>query len=168
MYSTTSMLRTIELILGLKPMSQFDAAATPMFQSFQAQPDLRPCDALPAMANLEKKNNRTAWGANLKINFAREDAADPFLLNEVLWKSVRGADSTMPKPVHAPFVFGHKDDDDCDPSRDERHVLLREPADAPGRVCHLQPGRYPVSRLSIPRHRALVAILCHVTTSTAP
>jgi hypothetical protein len=34
---------TMELILGLKPMSQFDAAATPMFNSFHATPDLRPC-----------------------------------------------------------------------------------------------------------------------------
>ena len=46
MYSTSSMLRTMELILGLEPMTQFDAAATPMFNSFQAQPDLRPYDAL--------------------------------------------------------------------------------------------------------------------------
>src|SRR5205807_145993 len=46
MYSTSSMLRTMELILGLKPMSQFDAAAMPMFHSFQPQPDLRPYNAL--------------------------------------------------------------------------------------------------------------------------
>src|SRR5205823_14861469 len=39
MYSTASMLRTMELILGLKPMSQFDAAARPMYQSFQAKAD---------------------------------------------------------------------------------------------------------------------------------
>jgi len=39
LYSTTSMLRTIELILGLRPMSQFDAAAAPMYASFQATPD---------------------------------------------------------------------------------------------------------------------------------
>ena len=42
MYSTASMLRTMELILGLKPLSQFDAAAAPMFNSFQPLPDLRP------------------------------------------------------------------------------------------------------------------------------
>src|SRR5262249_34841713 len=42
LYSTSSMLRTMELILGLKPMSQFDAAARPMHNSFQADPDLRP------------------------------------------------------------------------------------------------------------------------------
>jgi DNA-binding beta-propeller fold protein YncE len=112
MYSTTSMLRTMELILGLKPMSQFDAAATPMFDSFQAEPDLRPYDAAPENVNLEDKNQLTDWGANLKMNFAREDAADESLLNEVVWKSVRGRGSPMPAPVHAAFVFGHKDDDD--------------------------------------------------------
>jgi YVTN family beta-propeller protein len=112
MYSTTSMLRTIELILGLRPMSQFDAAATPMYRSFQAEADLRPYDALAATVNLEEKNQHTAWGAELKMDFSREDAVDDFLLNEVVWKSVRGADAIMPEPVHAAFVFGHKDDED--------------------------------------------------------
>jgi DNA-binding beta-propeller fold protein YncE len=111
MYSTTSMLRTMELILGLKPMSQFDAAAMPMFASFQAEPDLRPYDAAPENIDLDEKNRLTAWGAQLKMNFAKEDAADEFLLNEVVWKSVRGPDSPMPAPVHAAFVFGHKDED---------------------------------------------------------
>jgi hypothetical protein len=47
LYSTCSMLRTMELILGLKPLTQFDAAARPMYASFQAEPDLRPFTALP-------------------------------------------------------------------------------------------------------------------------
>jgi DNA-binding beta-propeller fold protein YncE len=112
MYSTSSLLRTMELILGLKPMTQFDAAATPMFGSFQATPDLRPYDALPENVNMEEKSRRTAWGSELKMNFAREDAADEFLLNEAVWKSVRGAASPMPAPLHAAFVFTGQDDDD--------------------------------------------------------
>jgi YVTN family beta-propeller protein len=114
MYSTSSMLRTIELILGLKPMSQYDAAATPMFNSFQPTPDLRPYQALPANVNLEERNNAHAWGGQLKMNFAREDAAPDLLLNEVVWRSVRGPDSPMPAPVRAAFVFerpGEKDED---------------------------------------------------------
>jgi DNA-binding beta-propeller fold protein YncE len=111
LYSTTSMLRTMELILGLKPMSQFDAAAAPMYGSFQVQPDTRPYEALPANVDLDEKNTSAAWGAQLKMNFAKEDAADDFLLNEVVWKSVRGPESPMPAPVHAAFVFAHKDDD---------------------------------------------------------
>ena len=112
MYSTTSMLRTMELILGLKPMSQFDAAATPMFASFQPALDPRPYEAAPANVNLDEKNPLTAWGGNLKMNFAKEDAADENLLNQAVWKSVRGSASPMPAPVHAAFVLPHKGDDD--------------------------------------------------------
>jgi hypothetical protein len=115
MYSTSSMLRTMELILGLKPMSQFDAAATPMFNSFLAAPDLRPYEALPANVDLNERNAKTAWGGeqSKKMDFAREDAADDLLLNEVIWRSIRGADSPMPAPVRAAFVFAHdKDKDD--------------------------------------------------------
>ena len=117
MYSTSSMLRTIELILGLRPMSQYDAAATPMFNSFQAKPDLRPYQFLPVNVDLNERNGRTAWGSDLskKMNFAKEDAADDLLLNEVIWHSLRGADSPMPAPVRAAFVFAHdKESDDDD------------------------------------------------------
>jgi DNA-binding beta-propeller fold protein YncE len=114
MYSTSSMLRTIELILGLKPMSQFDAAAAPMFNSFQSQPDLTPYTALPANVDLEAKNVASAWGSEIKMNFAKEDAADDLLLNEVIWRSVRGANSPMPAPVRAGFVFVPVKDADGD------------------------------------------------------
>jgi hypothetical protein len=113
MYSTSSMLRTMELILGLKPMSQFDAAATPMFNSFQPTPDLSPYEGLPVNADLDEKNKQTAWGGNLKLDFAREDKVDDLLLNEIIWRSVRGADNSMPAPTRASFVFAHpKDKDD--------------------------------------------------------
>src|SRR5437660_3951 len=110
MYSTSSMLRTIELILGLQPMSQFDAAATPMFNSFQAKPDLQPYQTLPARVDIDEKNTLHAWGGDIKMNFAREDAADDLLLNEVIWRSVRGAKNPMPAPVRAAFVFSHPTD----------------------------------------------------------
>jgi DNA-binding beta-propeller fold protein YncE len=115
MYSTTSMLRTMELILGLRPMSQFDAAARPMYASFQAKPDTRPYRHLPANVCLTERNTRAAWGAreSSKMNFAREDAADDLLLNDIIWRSVRGPGSPMPPPVRAAFVFGNgKEDDD--------------------------------------------------------
>jgi YVTN family beta-propeller protein len=114
MYSTTSMLRTIELILGLRPMSQFDAAATPMFNAFQPKADLTPYQALPAQVGLEERNQPTAWGGQIPMDFAREDAADDLLLNEVVWRSVRGADHPMPAPVRAAFVFAHPKDKDQD------------------------------------------------------
>jgi len=114
MYSTSSMLRTIELILGFQPMSQFDAAATPMFNTFQSTPDLSPYQALNVNVDMNQKNPATAWGAGFKgLNFAKEDAVDDLLLSEMVWRAVRGSGSNMPAPTHAAFVFGHvKDDDD--------------------------------------------------------
>jgi sugar lactone lactonase YvrE len=109
MYSTTSMLRTMELILGLKPMSQFDAAAQPMYGAFQSHADTGSYQhALPAV-DLTEKNQATAWGAKLseKFDFTREDAADDLLLSEVIWRSVRGPNSPMPAPVRSAFVFPH-------------------------------------------------------------
>jgi hypothetical protein len=108
------MLRTMELILGLKPMSQYDAAATPMFNSFQAKPDLRPYQALPPNVDLEERNSTHAWGGQLKMNFAQEDTVDDLLLNEVVWRSVRGPDSPMPVLVRAAFVFEHRGEKDDD------------------------------------------------------
>jgi DNA-binding beta-propeller fold protein YncE len=105
LYSTTSMLRTMELILGLKPMTQFDAAATPMFNSFQPVADVSPYLALPANVNLHETNTLASWGAHEKFNFAKEDANDDVKFNEVIWRSVKGADHPMPAPVHAGFVM---------------------------------------------------------------
>jgi len=118
MYSTSSMLRTIELILGLKPMSQYDAAATPMFNAFQSTPDLQPYTALPARIDLEQTNTKLTWGekASRTMDFSKEDAVDDLLLNKVIWQAVRGEDSPVPAPTHAGFVFTHSkgktDDDD--------------------------------------------------------
>ncbi len=105
-YSTSSMLRTMELILGLEPMSQFDAAALPMYASFQAKPN---CSAFRHRApdlDLQATNPDNAWGASLseRMNLSKEDCADDLLLNEVVWKSVKGADSPMPPPVRAAFL----------------------------------------------------------------
>src|SRR5262249_49132510 len=54
LYSTSSMLRTMELILGLEPMSQFDASARPMFASFASQPDSAPSTHRPACLELSE------------------------------------------------------------------------------------------------------------------
>src|SRR5581483_8455909 len=109
MYSTSSMLRTMELILGLKPMSQFDAAARPMSHSFQEKADFRPYEHVAAGVDLKETNKATAWGADLseKMDFTKEDAADDLLFNEIIWRSVRGAHSRMPPPVRSAFVFPH-------------------------------------------------------------
>ena len=120
LYSTSSMLRTIELILGLKPMSQFDVAAIPMFASFQNEPDLKPYVAREVTVNLNEKNAKTAWGAgrSRKMNFVKEDAADDLQLNEVIWRSVRGPKSPMPPPVRAAFVFTKAEEEEEKKDRD--------------------------------------------------
>jgi hypothetical protein len=107
----------MELILGLKPMSQFDAAAMPMYNSFHGKRDLRTYTGLAANVDLNERNPKTAWGSDLsrKMNFAKEDAADDLLLNEIIWRSVRGPNSPMPAPTRAAFIFpSGKDDDDDD------------------------------------------------------
>ncbi|HEX5050404.1 MAG TPA: SMP-30/gluconolactonase/LRE family protein [Planctomycetota bacterium] len=112
LYSTCSMLRTMELILGLPPMSQFDAAALPMYDCFQAEADLSPFVAVPNRVPLDERNLRTAWGAEMSAGFdlTREDAADDMLLNEVVWRSVKGAGCAMPPPRRAAFVRVLADD----------------------------------------------------------
>jgi hypothetical protein len=109
LYSTSSMLRTMELILGLKPMSQFDAAARPLYTSFQATPNLKHYEHAVPAADLKEINKAGAWGAipSEQFDFTKEDAADDLLLNEVIWRSVRGPTSPMPPPVRAAFVFPH-------------------------------------------------------------
>jgi hypothetical protein len=107
MYSTSSMLRSMGLILGLKPMSQFDAAARPMYNSFMTKPDLTPYAHVKPKVDLNEKNKKDSWGSELsaRFNLDTEDAADDLLLNEVIWRSVKGADSPMPAPVRAGFFI---------------------------------------------------------------
>jgi DNA-binding beta-propeller fold protein YncE len=114
LYSTTSMLRTMELILGLQPMSQFDAAALPLWAAFADRADRTPFVARPAQVDLEARNAKQAWGAGAsqKMDFTGPDKADDIQLNEIVWRSVRGADSPMPAPVRAAFYKTHAKDDD--------------------------------------------------------
>jgi DNA-binding beta-propeller fold protein YncE len=125
LYTTSSMLRSMELILGLEPMTQFDAAANPMYASFGKTADLTPFTARPAQVDLYETNDALAWGADMseKLDFSREDAADDLLLGDIVWRSVRGADCPMPPPVRAAFVFAELEDEDEDEKdTDEEHV----------------------------------------------
>jgi YVTN family beta-propeller protein len=114
MYTTSGMLRTMELILGLPPMSQYDAAATPMFNSFTNRADLTPFKHLPARVPLDEKNPPNAPGAerSAELDFSKEDAAPDVEFSEIIWKAVKGADSPMPAPVRSAFVRVIDDDDD--------------------------------------------------------
>ena len=116
LYSTTSMLRTIELILGLQPMSQFDAAARPLWATFADHADLAPYVERPAQVDLDARNTKLAWGSrdSQRMDFSAPDKADDIKLNEIVWRSVRGPKSPMPGPVRAAFYKAHPKGDDDD------------------------------------------------------
>ena len=117
MYSTSGVLRTIELILGLPPMSQYDAAAKPLYECFSDKPDLTPYQCKPAQVDLEQRNvadNESSKRSQF-FNLAKEDKVPDLDLNEVIWKSVKGENSVMPAPKRSAFVIlekKKKDDDD--------------------------------------------------------
>lgn len=118
MYSTSGVLRTMELILGLPPMSQYDAAAMPLFECFTSTPDFTPYVNKKAMVNLEQRNvaNNESSRRSEFFNFAKEDAIPDLELNEVVWKFVKGENSVMPAPKRSAFVMieakKKRDDDD--------------------------------------------------------
>ncbi|PHN01015.1 hypothetical protein CRP01_39100 [Flavilitoribacter nigricans DSM 23189 = NBRC 102662] len=106
MYSTASVLRTIELILGLPPMSQYDAAATPLYACFQQNADLTPYNHLDNRIDLNTLNtadnrlSQRSW----ELNLDKEDQAPDLLFSEIIWKTVRGEDAVMPAPKRGAFI----------------------------------------------------------------
>ena len=99
-YSSVSVLRTMELILGVPPMTQFDAAATPLVNSFTDKPDATPFTARQPQVDLTEVNPADAPLAaqSAAMDFSREDRAPTALLNQAIWQSVKGAGSPMPAP----------------------------------------------------------------------
>lgn len=112
MYSTSSMLRTIELILGIPPMSQYDAAAEPMWRCFMNEPDLSPFVSVPAQVDLNEKNVQRTASALLSETFdlSKEDRIPDLLFSEVIWKTVKGEESSMPAPKRSAFLRAYTDD----------------------------------------------------------
>jgi YVTN family beta-propeller protein len=104
-YTTTGMLRTIELILGLPPMSQYDAAATPMYNSFQKGRTIAAYNARAAQVDLNERNRRENADADrdASFDFTIADRSPAKLLNEAIWKAVKGRNSVMPAPRTSAF-----------------------------------------------------------------
>jgi YVTN family beta-propeller protein len=102
LYSTSSMVRSIELLLGMPPMSQYDAAAMPMYASFGTEPLTTAFDAITPKIDVNAKNKKGDYGSeeSRKMDFSDLDRAPMHALNEIIWKSIKGADSPMPPPVH--------------------------------------------------------------------
>ena len=105
-YNQTSMVRTIEQILGLPPMNQFDASATPMASCFADRPDLRPYEAVKNNVPLDEMNPKLAeisdprqrhWAeVSIELPLDEVDEADEDTLNRILWFAQRGRDDTYP------------------------------------------------------------------------
>lgn len=115
MYSTSGMLRTMELILGIPPMTQYDAAAMPMWRSFQTEANLKPFHSLPSNINLNDKNIALNKWQQMSdgFNFAKEDAAPDLPFSQVLWYAIKGENIPFPGPKRAAFIkLKDKKDDD--------------------------------------------------------
>lgn len=105
-YNTTSLLRTIELILGIPPMNQMDATATPMFDCFTNTPDFRPFDVVPNNVPLDEMNPKPQdiRDARLrhdaivsgKLPLDKEDQCPEDLFNHIIWRAAKG--SSVPYP----------------------------------------------------------------------
>jgi YVTN family beta-propeller protein len=115
MYSTSSVLHTIELILGLPPMSQYDAAAPSMWKSFSKTANTAPFVARTESVNLTELvtvNNKWTHKCE-KFDFSGEDRVPDAELNEILWVAVKGESIPCPAPKHAAFLkTGEKKDED--------------------------------------------------------
>jgi hypothetical protein len=94
-------------------MTQFDASAVPMLNSFTAKADLSPYMHLPNNIDLNEKNLASAYGEreSRQMDFSEPDEINMALLNEILWKSIKGVNSEVPAPRRAAFVMKSSDED---------------------------------------------------------
>lgn len=108
-YNHTSVVRTIEDLLGLPTMNRFDATAVPMSASFTTQADTTPFDAIAPNVPLDQLTPqlsaltgaaRSAALASMKMNFRSPDAAPEMKLNKILWQQAKGWNAKYPKPPH--------------------------------------------------------------------
>jgi hypothetical protein len=102
-YNTDSVLKSMELLMGLPPLSQYDATAPSFKNLFTATPDMTPFDAAVPTISISEKNGQTAYGAaeSLKMAFDREDQAPADRLNRILWHSIKGRHVPYPKIRHS-------------------------------------------------------------------
>ncbi len=104
MYNQMSVLRTMELILGLRPMTHFDAAATPLFATFSRQADSTAYTLIPPKTSLTQRNDATTPGAqqSSRMDFSDADLVDDDELNAVLWRAIKHTDP--PPPTYSWFA----------------------------------------------------------------
>lgn len=127
-YAQQSMLKTIELILGLPTLSLFDMIATDMRASFQETPDLSPYTAVKPQQDLLEKNPelkalrgkaREAARRSAAFNWDVPDAAPSRELNRILWHSIKGWATPYPgvkQAVFAPMEVEGEEEEEHDPA----------------------------------------------------
>ena len=108
-YNQPGMLRTMELMLGLPPMNQMDASATPMFDCFTNEPDFTPFDSVTNNVPLDEMNpspsaikdaaQRRFAKVSARLPFEKPDECPDALLNRILWNAQKG--SKVPYPAWA-------------------------------------------------------------------
>ena len=105
-YTTTSFLKTIEMILGLQPMSQYDAAANTTWRCFEKTANPVGFIAKPLQWDINEKNTqRTAMQRKSELfNLKKEDSINDHDFTEVLWKGIKGEDAIVPAPKRAAFL----------------------------------------------------------------
>jgi phospholipase C len=105
MFTQASVLRTMELILGMRPMTTYDAGARPMFSVFGDAVSAGTYTLEKAQTPLDQKNpaNSPTAARSLKMNFKDADDVDEDELNRILWAAIKGPDVPMPVPVRSRF-----------------------------------------------------------------
>jgi DNA-binding beta-propeller fold protein YncE len=104
MYNQTSVLRTMELALGMRPMTHFDAGARPMFGSFSQSPNTQPYSVINPKIPLTDRNpgHGSGTGASARMDFSDADRADDDELNDVLWRAIKHTEP--PAPTRSAFT----------------------------------------------------------------
>lgn len=126
-YNTTSLIRTMEQILGMKPMNQFDASATPMFDCFTDDANFKPFESLPTNIPIDTMNPDPASIrdpilkqdalVSATLNFAEIDKAPEDVLNRIIWRSVKGSKVPYPEWAITPY--------EEDEEEEERERMLK-------------------------------------------
>src|SRR2546425_104080 len=100
------MVRTIELFLGLPPLTQYDAGATPMFNCFQKVPQERAFTLLTPQVDLNATNTLKSPFAKLSraMDFREYDRAPEDQLNRILWYVAKGPNTPYPSPIHRAVI----------------------------------------------------------------
>ena len=120
-YTTTNMIRSMEMMLGLDPMNKFDALSDPLVACFGDEPDLTPYKAVPNNVPLDERNpsgkamndSDKYWLARtMELDWSHVDAPDPYWMNRITWYSL--FKDSRPYPARAGEVPGVKDKDDDD------------------------------------------------------